>query len=143
MVSRMYDPSDFNIRISRGSSLEDIRKKLQGKHEVFLADSIEFLVTTQFDIFLHHTCSHLELERDSGVARDDIIASGNSSFDPRDKHRDLIVRFKCGHNPERWRNGVRVPDDEYSVEEHKYLDMMNAAEKRVQQFTAPLRAKAS
>jgi hypothetical protein len=87
----MNQASDFVVKISRGSTLAQVEERLRATR------SVEFLVTCNFDILLHHADTHTILLDDCGIAACDLVVIGNLSLGIglfEYKGRSACVRFK-------------------------------------------------
>lgn len=99
---------DFRVVVGRGSSLPKIEERL------LRSESVEFILTVGFDVFLHHSDNHIEALRDSQLASCDIIAIGNLSLGIgiyEFKGRSACVRFKTNDSLELCRHAERAIND--------------------------------
>lgn len=88
------EPSDYAVEISKGSSWAQVADRLRD------LCTIEFAVTQNFKVLLHHTDSHLRLMSDSGIAPCDVVAIGNLSLGVgiyEFNARSACVRFKANN----------------------------------------------
>ena len=91
----MIAPEDYVIEIARGSSIEEILLKLEGKHPEWHSQSLEFLITENGKAYVSHVSSHAFMQSMQGVADQDVLSQGSMSvFNEGGKLRP-VVRPKC------------------------------------------------
>lgn len=112
-----YAESDFRVMVSAGSSMDGI------EHRLLNRGTVEFILTVGFDVFLHHSDSHIEALMDSRVAPCDVVAMGNLSLGVgiyEFEGRSACVRFKS----------------------NAAAEMCHAAERAIDSFLKPLATRA-